>query len=107
MQNKKVGIVIPIYNVEKYLDECLRSVINQTYINLSIILVNDGSNDNSLSIARKYALQDERIIIINKKNGGLSSARNTGIEFFSNQYKLQFEKEEQGLLKFQVIGENY
>ncbi|EOI8290214.1 glycosyltransferase family 2 protein, partial [Campylobacter jejuni] len=74
---------------------------------LSIILVNDGSNDNSLSIARKYALQDERIIIINKKNGGLSSARNTGIEFFSNQYKLQFEKEEQGLLKFQVIGENY
>ncbi|EFP0145321.1 glycosyltransferase family 2 protein, partial [Campylobacter coli] len=78
MQNKKVGIVIPIYNVEKYLDECLRSVINQTYINLSIILVNDGSNDNSLSIARKYALQDERIIIINKKNGGLSSARNTG-----------------------------
>ncbi|ENJ1330777.1 glycosyltransferase family 2 protein, partial [Campylobacter coli] len=80
MQNKKVGIVIPIYNVEKYLDECLRSVINQTYINLSIILVNDGSNDNSLSIARKYALQDERIIIINKKNGGLSSARNTGID---------------------------
>lgn len=81
MQNKKVGIVIPIYNVEKYLDECIQSVINQTYTNLSIVLVNDGSNDNSLSIAKKYALQDERIIIIDKKNGGLSSARNTGIEF--------------------------
>ncbi|EAH6232408.1 glycosyltransferase, partial [Campylobacter jejuni] len=79
MQDKKVGIVIPIYNVEKYLDECLQSVVNQTYANLSIVLVNDGSNDNSLSIAKKYALQDERIVIINKKNGGLSSARNTGI----------------------------
>ncbi|HBD9025446.1 TPA: glycosyltransferase, partial [Campylobacter jejuni] len=79
MQDKKVGIVIPIYNVEKYLDECLQSVIDQTYTNLSIVLVNDGSNDNSLSIAKKYALQDERIIIIDKKNGGLSSARNTGI----------------------------
>ncbi|EAL4196552.1 glycosyltransferase family 2 protein, partial [Campylobacter jejuni] len=51
MQDKKVGIVIPIYNVEKYLDECLQSVVNQTYANLSIVLVNDGSNDNSLSIA--------------------------------------------------------
>ncbi|EKD8582539.1 glycosyltransferase, partial [Campylobacter jejuni] len=85
MQDKKVGIVIPIYNVEKYLDECLQSVIDQTYTNLSIVLVNDGSNDNSLSIAKKYALQDERIIIIDKKNGGLSSARNTGIDFFANQ----------------------
>ncbi|EAK4311083.1 glycosyltransferase family 2 protein, partial [Campylobacter jejuni] len=102
-----VGIVIPIYNVEKYLDECLQSVVNQTYANLSIVLVNDGSNDNSLSIAKKYALQDERIVIINKKNGGLSSARNTGIDFFANQYKLQFEKEEQELLKFQIINENY
>ncbi|ELR7236798.1 glycosyltransferase, partial [Campylobacter jejuni] len=91
MQDKKVGIVIPIYNVEKYLDECLQSVIDQTYTNLSIVLVNDGSNDNSLSIAKKYALQDERIIIIDKKNGGLSSARNTGIDFFANQYTLQFE----------------
>ncbi|HBD9091906.1 TPA: glycosyltransferase, partial [Campylobacter jejuni] len=89
MQDKKVGIVIPIYNVEKYLDECLQSVIDQTYTNLSIVLVNDGSNDNSLSIAKKYALQDERIIIIDKKNGGLSSARNTGIDFFANQYTLQ------------------
>ncbi|XTO86701.1 glycosyltransferase family 2 protein [Campylobacter jejuni] len=52
MQDKKVGIVIPIYNVEKYLDECLQSVIDQTYTNLSIVLVNDGSNDNSLSIAK-------------------------------------------------------
>ncbi|ECK2558168.1 glycosyltransferase, partial [Campylobacter jejuni] len=100
-------IVIPIYNVEKYLDECLQSVIDQTYTNLSIVLVNDGSNDNSLSIAKKYALQDERIIIIDKKNGGLSSARNTGIDFFANQYTLQFEKEEQELLKFQIINENY
>ncbi|HDZ5087819.1 TPA: glycosyltransferase family 2 protein [Campylobacter jejuni] len=106
MQNKKVGIVIPIYNVEKYLDECIQSVLNQTYVYLSIILVNDGSNDNSLNIAKKYALKDERIIIIDKKNGGLSSARNTGIDFFAQRYNFQFEKENQGLLEFKIVGDN-
>lgn len=86
-QTKTVGIVIPIYNVEKYLRECLNSVVNQTYKNLQIVLVNDGSIDeNSLSIAKEYTLKDERFILIDKENGGLSSARNVGIEFFENKY---------------------
>ncbi|ELZ6542054.1 glycosyltransferase family 2 protein, partial [Campylobacter coli] len=75
MQTKTVGVVIPIYNVEKYLKECLDSVINQSYANLEIILVNDGSTDeNSLSIAKEYILKDKRITLFDKKNGGLSSA---------------------------------
>ncbi|HEC1484319.1 TPA: glycosyltransferase family 2 protein, partial [Campylobacter jejuni] len=79
---KKIGVVIPIYNVEKYLKECLDSVINQTYKNLQIILVNDGSTDeNSLSIAKEYTLKDKRFILFDKENGGLSSARNVGIEY--------------------------
>ncbi|EAL3160795.1 glycosyltransferase, partial [Campylobacter jejuni] len=62
------------------------SVINQTYINLEIILVNDGSTDeNSLNIAKEYTLKDERFILFDKKNGGLSSARNVGIEYFSGE----------------------
>ncbi|EAI6406191.1 glycosyltransferase family 2 protein, partial [Campylobacter jejuni] len=78
---KKIGVVIPIYNVEKYLRECLDSVINQTYTNLEIILVNDGSTDeHSLNIAKEYTLKDKRITLFDKKNGGLSSARNIGIE---------------------------
>ncbi|EOC4416228.1 glycosyltransferase family 2 protein, partial [Campylobacter jejuni] len=81
---KKIGVVIPIYNVEKYLRECLDSVINQTYTNLEIMLVNDGSTDeHSLNIAKEYTLKDKRITLFDKKNGGLSSARNIGIEYFS------------------------
>ncbi|MCH5336947.1 MAG: glycosyltransferase family 2 protein, partial [Campylobacter sp.] len=75
----KVAIVIPIYNVEKYLEECLESVINQSYKNLEIILVNDGSTDeNSFKIAKEYALKDNRITLFDKENGGQSSARNVG-----------------------------
>ncbi|MDD6055270.1 MAG: glycosyltransferase family 2 protein [Helicobacter sp.] len=81
-QSKKVGIVIPIYNVEKYLKDCLESVINQTYKNLKIVLVDDGSTDSSLKLAKEYALKDNRITIITKENGGLSSARNAGISYF-------------------------
>ncbi|EOI2861434.1 glycosyltransferase family 2 protein, partial [Campylobacter jejuni] len=66
---KKIGVVIPIYNVEKYLRECLDSVINQTYTNLEIILVNDGSTDeHSLNIAKEYTLKDKRITLFDKKN---------------------------------------
>ncbi|ECK7540591.1 glycosyltransferase, partial [Campylobacter jejuni] len=64
---KKIGVVIPIYNVEKYLRECLDSVINQTYTNLEIILVNDGSTDeHSLNIAKEYTLKDKRITLFDK-----------------------------------------
>lgn len=78
--NKKVSIIIPIYNTEKYLNECIDSVLKQTYKNLEILLINDGSTDNSLSICEKYSESDKRIKVYNKKNGGLSDARNYGIE---------------------------
>ena len=75
-----VSVIIPVYNVERYLDECLNSACNQTLKNIEIICVNDGSTDSSLRILQKYAKQDERIIIINQNNQGLSHSRNIGIQ---------------------------
>ncbi|ECR5192938.1 glycosyltransferase [Campylobacter jejuni] len=96
-----------MYNVEKYLKECLDSVINQTYTNLEIILVNDGSTDeNSFNIAKEYTLKDKRITLFDKKNGGLSSARNVGIEYFSGEYETQYIEKENELNVFKIIGDN-
>ncbi len=75
----KLSVIIPVYNVEKYLERCLDSVVNQTYKDLQIIIVNDGSTDNSLKIAQKYANEDLRIVLIDKQNGGQSSSRNAGL----------------------------
>ncbi len=83
---KKITIVVPVYNVEKYLRECIDSIINQTYKNLEIILVNDGSSDNSPAICDKYAKIDKRIRVIHRENKGVSVARNTGIEASSGYY---------------------
>ena len=82
----KVSIVIPIYNVGGYLSECLDSVLAQTHKNLEIILVNDGSTDESGKIADRYAKRDERMIVIHKQNGGVSSARNTGLSVVTGEY---------------------
>ncbi|WP_170126842.1 glycosyltransferase family A protein [Helicobacter anseris] len=82
--NPCVGIIIPIYNVEKYLKECLDSVINQTYKNLQIVLVDDGSTDNSFAIAKEYFDKDKRIALIKKKkNTGMGSSRNMGLDYLS------------------------
>lgn len=81
-----ISVIVPIYNVENYLAKCLDSIVNQTYTNLEIILINDGSTDNSQKIANEYALQDLRIKLINKENGGLSDARNGGLEIFKGDY---------------------
>lgn len=81
-----ISIIVPIYNVEKYLPQCLDSIINQTYKNLEIILIDDGSTDNSGKICDKYKLLDNRIIVIHKSNGGLSDARNTGIKIATGDY---------------------
>ena len=78
--NKLVSIIIPVYNTEKYLDDCLSSAVEQSYSNLDIIIVNDGSTDNSMGICKKYAKNDDRISLFTKKNGGLSDARNFGIK---------------------------
>lgn len=83
---KKISIVIPVYNVEKYLARCIESILNQTYDNLEIILVDDGSQDNSGVICDNYARKYEKIKVIHKKNGGLSSARNAGMKSASGEY---------------------
>ena len=84
--NPKVSIIVPVYNVEKYLHRCMDSLINQTLKDIEIIAVNDGSTDSSLSILREYEKKDTRVIVINKKNGGLSSARNEGMKYTSGDY---------------------
>lgn len=82
----KISIIIPIYNQEKFLNRCVDSVLNQTYKNLEIILVNDGSTDNSAKIIENYSQIYNRIRIINKKNGGISSARNAGLSIANGDF---------------------
>ncbi|MGS2779046.1 glycosyltransferase family 2 protein [Robertmurraya sp. GLU-23] len=82
----KISIVVPIYKVEKYLEKCLDSIICQTYKNLEIILVNDGSPDRCKEICDDYCKKDHRVRVIHKENGGLSSARNAGIEIATGDY---------------------
>ena len=82
----KVSIIVPIYNVEKYLSKCIESILSQTYKNIEIILVDDGSPDNSPQICDEYAKKDDRIIVIHKANGGVSSARNAGIDIATGKY---------------------
>lgn len=82
----KFSIIVPIYNVEKYVEKSIQSVLEQNYENFELILVNDGSKDNSKEICEKYAEIDSRIIVINKKNGGLPAARNSGIRKASGDY---------------------
>ena len=76
----RISIIVPVYNVDKYLDRCLNSILKQTYQNLEIILVDDGSTDNSPKLCDEYATKDNRIIVIHQENSGLASARNTGLE---------------------------
>lgn len=83
---KKISIIIPVYKVEQYLKQCLNSVVNQTYKNLEIILVDDGSPDNCGAICDEYAQKDDRIFVIHKENGGLSAARNDGIRAATGEW---------------------
>lgn len=90
----KISIVIPVYNTEKYLKECVDSVRNQTYKNLQIILVDDGAKDSSPEICDKYAAKDSRIKVCHKENGGLSDARNKGIELSEGEYILFLDSDD-------------
>lgn len=83
-----ISVIIPIYNVEKYLNKCIDSIINQTYINIEIILINDGSTDNCGDICEEYKKMDNRIVVIHSKNKGVSSARNIGLEISKGKYIL-------------------
>lgn len=82
----KISVIIPVYNIRDYLERCVSSVTNQTYHNLEIILVDDGSTDGSDMICDRFAEQDERIVVIHKENGGLSDARNAGIDRASGEF---------------------
>ncbi len=89
-----VSIVIPVYNVEKYLNRCVDSVVNQTYQNLEILLVDDGSPDNCPQICEEWAAKDERIRVIHKENAGLGMARNTGIQKATGKYICFFDSDD-------------
>lgn len=81
-----ISIIVPVYNVADFLAECIDSIMRQSYQNLEIIIVDDGSTDNSGKICDEYALQDNRINVIHRKNGGLSAARNTGLDSATGEY---------------------
>ena len=81
-----ISVIVPVYNTQKFLEKCLESIINQTFKDIEIICINDGSTDNSMSILNDYSEKDSRIKIINQKNAGLSCARNTGINNAKGEY---------------------
>ena len=81
-----VSVIVPVYNVEKYLEKCVYSLLQQTYKNIEIILVNDGSTDESGKMCENLAQEDDRIKVFHKKNGGLSDARNYGVERATGEY---------------------
>lgn len=86
MENEKISIIVPVYKVEDYLERCVKSLTEQTYKNLEIILVDDGSPDNCGVLCDNLAAEDDRIKVIHKENGGVSAARNTGIEAATGDY---------------------
>lgn len=91
---KIVSIIVPVYNASEHIDLCVNSIMNQTYKNLEIILVNDGSTDNSLAILKKFKALDDRIIVINKKNGGVASARNMGLKKSTGYYVMFMDNDD-------------
>ena len=94
MRKGVVSVVLPIYNVEKYLNRCVKSVVNQSYKNLEIILVDDGSPDNCPTLCEDWAKKDSRIKVVHKKNAGLGYARNTGIENATGEYICFFDSDD-------------
>ena len=86
IESDKISVIIPVYKVEKYLDRCIQSVVDQTYKNLEIILVDDGSPDRCGEICDEWAMRDSRIKVIHKANGGLSDARNAGLDIATGEY---------------------
>lgn len=91
---KLVSIIVPVYNVEKYLDQCVNSLINQTYDKIEIILVDDGSKDNSGRLCDEWAKKSNKIKAVHKKNAGLGMARNTGLEHVTGNYVMFIDSDD-------------
>lgn len=85
-QDIKVSIIVPIYNTEKYISRCVKSILSQSYHNLQVILVNDGSTDDSLQLCQKFAREDKRVEVVSQINSGVSSARNTGLSLVKGEF---------------------
>ena len=90
--NDLISVIVPVYNVENYIVECISSIINQTYKNIEIIVVNDGTKDSS--IEKLTSINDNRIVIYTKENGGLSSARNYGLNFAHGKYVIFIDSDD-------------
>lgn len=84
--DQKVSVIIPVYNAEPYLDACIRSVLHQTWQNVEVILINDGSRDGSLAICRRYEAEDPRVVVLDQENQGVSAARNNGLRHATGQW---------------------
>ena len=95
-----VSVIIPVYNVEQYLDRCILSVVNQSYKNLEILLIDDGSKDSCPQMCDKWAQKDERIKVIHKENGGLSDARNVGVDVAQGEYIAFVDSDDMVALRF-------
>lgn len=111
-QSPKISIIVPIYNAEKYLSRCIKSILNQSFLDFELLLINDGSRDYSGSICDKYSNNDQRITVLHTENKGVSSARNNGLEYAQGDYVLfvdaddWIESNSLDLLYKTIISEN-
>ena len=94
MSRPLLSIIVPVYNVEKYIERCIKSILNQSFTNFELILVDDGSLDNCGIICDNYKKKDSRIRVIHKKNGGLSDARNAGIKIANGKYIIRMDADD-------------
>ena len=101
----KLSVIVPMYNSEKTIERCLQSIVDQTYKNLEIVLVNDGSIDKSLEICKNWENKDDRIIVVSQDNRGVSSARNNGIKHSSGEL-LTFVDSDDYFIKRSLFGSN-
>ena len=87
--NPRVSVIVPVYNIEKYVKECINSILAQTYTNIEVIVVNDGSTDDSLNVLQEYASEHLNVIVIDQENQGVSIARNNGINKAQGDYAVK------------------
>ena len=86
MKRPIISVIVPVYNTEKYLDECIQSILSQTFADFELLLVDDGSTDGSGNICDKYAIQDERIKVFHQENRGVTAARKLGVKYSNGNY---------------------